>query len=87
MDDHQGRRALPIDGVRLIAEPVKMVPKYCTSVLFSKLQNEQLIMTFVFGEKRADVEDDPVLIERIVIHREHAEKMVQALNQLLQNGL
>jgi hypothetical protein len=73
-------------ALTLAADPARRVPKYCTSILFSKLKNGQIILTLIEndGPKDSVQEDQGVLIERILIDSDHAERMVTALKDMLE---
>lgn len=62
----------------------KRIPKYCNSVLFGKLSDGGVIMTFVAKEKVGDQDDqreEHVVIERIFVDRKHALQISETLSR------
>ncbi|MFH1620931.1 MAG: hypothetical protein ABIB04_02500 [Patescibacteria group bacterium] len=71
--------------IHIIADPNKRIPKYCTSVLFAKMKNGQIILTFVENDEaiKAESSDHGVIIERILVDEEHARQIVEKLGGLI----
>lgn len=70
--------------MRIVADPNRRVPKYCTSVSFSKMKNGQIILTFIENDEALKTMDDQgVIIERILVDEDHAQQIVAALSGLL----
>lgn len=53
----------------------KMIPKYCTAVQVALLNNSNLVLSLSFAEPN----QPSVLIERVVIDREHADNLANVL--------
>ncbi len=68
-----------------VSSPEKRIPKYCNSILFGKLDDGGIVMTFAvkeysgFGE---DKREDSVVIERIFVDKNHAKRVADALLKL-----
>lgn len=72
----------------IVADPNKRIPKYCTNVLFSRLSNGNMIITFLENDplvqgKVAGLEGS-VLIERILLDKELVTKVFEALKMNLE---
>lgn len=70
----------PMQVAVMSSNPDKNIPKFCTSVNFGVLPNNNLILTFTYneGEKQPHV-----LIERIIVDVEHAKKISDVLKNVL----
>lgn len=62
--------------------PRKMVPKFCTAINISVMNNRNVIMTLLYAEGN----DDLALIDRIVIDIDHAKSLHKTLGQMLQEA-
>jgi hypothetical protein len=62
-------------GVEILASPEKMIPKYASSVNFKKLENGNIIMSFLVSQ------DGKVgsLIETILVDTKHAKEISEVL--------
>ncbi len=69
---------LPETG-KVIGDPYRYVPKYCTSINFGVLPSKQIVLTLLYQENQ----QDPTLIERVVVDLEHAQKIVEVLGDVL----
>jgi len=86
MESEEKKRAQPIgQPTNLVADPNKRIPKYCTSVFFAKMKSGQIILTFVENDEalKTEVNDQGVIIERIIVDEDHARQIVEKLGDLI----
>lgn len=64
----------------------KMVPKFCTGIQASLLNNSNIVLTFVYSEQSSfkDENNDNVtsIIDRVVIDKRHSIELEKLLNQI-----
>ena len=71
----------PVKKVKALGSSDKIVPKYCSSVNFGVLQhNKQVVMSFTYQDPD---QETPILIERVIVDFDHAEKLAETLTNLI----
>ena len=72
------------EPLSVIAKPEQTIPKYCNGMVFSKTDDEKIIMSFLFNSKNKDGKpSQSVLIESIFIDKNHAKQIIEKLSPLL----
>lgn len=76
------------NNLKVVSSPEKGIPKYATSVSIGKLQNKNIILTFLYQipinpDKVGKVEQSGLVIDTIVIDEEHAKKIVETLDKVV----
>ena len=66
--------------VKIAMAAEKVVPRFCNSINFGKVNNN-VIMTLIFNEP--DNSGVGMVIERVVIDADHAQKVMNILGKLL----
>jgi len=66
--------------IQVIGAPEQSIPKYATNVKLSKLSNGDIILSFM---SRADGEGPAALIETIMVDEDHAVKIADKLNEII----
>lgn len=67
------------------SSPEKRIPKYCNGVLFGKLKDGGVIMTFVAKEDvghGTEKREESIMIERVFIDKDHAKQIAETLTKL-----
>lgn len=70
----------------VIGDANKSIPKFCTSVNFSRLKNGDIVMQFLHssnGMENNENNNATVLIESIIVDKSHAEKIVEVLEKVI----
>jgi|GEM_PF-6329223 len=65
--------------VNAIGSPDKAIPKFCSQINFGITNNGLVIMSMLYIEPN----NQPALIERVMIDLPHAKQVVQVLSDLL----
>ncbi len=74
--------------IRANASPDKIIPKFATSVNFSLVNNKYVIVTFIYSEPQMEGIAEtvpPTLIERVIVDVDHAQTIVEKLQEVLSN--
>lgn len=79
-DMSKKKRQEKIDQKAIVINTQNIVPKFCNIINFGELNNKSILMTFLFKEP---TNDQTVLLERFLIDKEHAKKVVEVLTNLL----
>lgn len=70
----------------VIGDANKSIPKFCTSVNFSRLKNGDIVMQFLHSSNGMENDENnnaAVLIESIIVDKSHAEKIVEVLEKVI----
>lgn len=70
----------PVEQQTLIS-PDKFVPKFCSGINFSVLNNQYVVISLMYAEPN----NPAVLVERVMIDIGHAKKVTEVLQGLLSN--
>lgn len=71
-----------MDLTQVIAKPEHVIPKYCNGMVFNKTIDGKFVISFLFKNK-TDKGEQSVLIESIFIDKEHAQKIIEKLGELV----
>jgi len=69
-------------GVEIMANPEKIIPKFASSVNFKKLDNTNILLTFVSSPDGKTGS----LIETIMVDIEHAKQIVEVLSKVINDN-
>jgi hypothetical protein len=74
--------------MKIIASPDKSVAKFATNVNFAKLENNDIVITFLsrYASPESDTDSDngsAVLIETIMVDAQHAQKIAETLQKVI----
>ena len=71
-------------GIEIIGDANRSVPKFCTSVNFSRLKNGDIVMQFLHSRNNTSENNSTsVLIESIIVDGKHAQKIAEVLNTVI----
>lgn len=73
----------------VIGDANKSVPKFCTSVNFSRLKNGDIVMQFLHGSngmENDEANNTAVLIESVIVDKSHAEKIAEVLKKVIETN-
>lgn len=68
--------------MQVIGTPDRSIPKFATNVIYAKLPNGDLVMSFLV---RSGQNTQSALIETIMIDAEHAKRMAEKLTEITIN--
>lgn len=76
------------NNIKMVSSPEKGIPKYATSVSIGKLQNKNIILTFLYQvpknpNEAEQGEQSGLVIDTIVIDEAHAKRIIEALDQVV----
>lgn len=63
------------------SSPDKAIPKFCTSVTFSKLKSGNIIMSFHASDPL--IPNTATLIERVIVEEDHAKQIIEKLSEVI----
>ena len=65
----------------MTTNPQNIIPKLCNIINFEKLNENNIVMTFLFKEP---TNEQTILLDRFLIDKNHAQQVIEVLNTLLQ---
>lgn len=76
----KGKKQEKIEQKAVAVNPQTIVPKLCNIINFGKLNNDSILMTFLFKEP---TNEQTVLLDRFLIDKNHAKQVIEVLGNLL----
>jgi hypothetical protein len=86
-ENKKTEKEIPNNIIPSLATPDKMIPKFCTQIVFGiteegETKEQHVVMNLIYKEG----DQQAVLIDRVMISVHHAENAVKVLNDLLERA-
>ena len=69
-------------GIEILANPEKIIPKFATSVNFTKFENGNIVISFVSSPDQKTGS----LIETIMVDTAHAKQIIEVLSKVISDA-
>lgn len=69
-------------GIEIMANPEKIIPKFATSVNFTKFENGNIVISFISSPDQKNGS----LIETIMVDTPHAKQIIEVLSKVINDN-